>query len=177
MRGRFEETIPLLYLAEIMCDSLEKERPRDISAQYLLNDQLAVLRRTMTYERGVRALHINEPEISLINMKAFNKAVRESYKDVIPGGKDQTLGVSWNELGNAFLQNNDGLEAEKCYLESKNCLGALEGATHISVSMPLINLGFASWIQGRLGEADEAFCQALKDRENEYGIDDKVSFV
>lgn len=176
MRGRFDETIPLLYLAEVLCDSLEKSSSRDTSIQDL-NDQLAILRRTMIYERGVRALHTNEAKISLINMKAFSKTVRESYKDRIPGGKDQTLGVSWNELGNAFLQNNDGLEAERCYLESKKCLGALEGATRISISMPLINLGFSSWIQGRLGEADETFCQALKDRENEYGINDRVSFV
>ena len=176
MRGRFDDTIPLLYLAELMCDAFEVENSEDRSPQNL-KDQLAVLRRTMIYERGVKALHTNDPEISLINMIEFNKIVRNSYGDKPCGGTDQTLGVSWNELGNAYLQNNDGIEAEKCFLESKKSFQALDGATSISISMPLINLGFAAWVQGRLGEADKIFSQALADREEAYGINDTTSFV
>lgn len=131
----------------------------------------------MVYERGVKALHTNDPEISLINMKEFNRIVRNSYGDKPYGGADQTLGVSWNELGNAYLQNNDGTEAENCYLKSKKSFQALDGATRITISMPLVSLGFAAWVQGRLGEADEIFSQALADREDAYGINDTTSFV
>ncbi|KAH8821382.1 NB-ARC and TPR domain protein [Xylogone sp. PMI_703] len=176
MRGRFDDTIPLLYQAELMCDAFEVKNSNDRSEQSL-KDQLAVLRRTMIYERGVRALHTNNPEISLISMKEFNKIVRDSYKDRPDGGTDQTLGVSWNELGNAYLQNSDGIEAEKCFVESKKSFQALDGATRISISMPLINLGFAAWVQGQLAEAADIFSQALADREEAYGIDDTISFV
>lgn len=176
MRGQFDDTIPLLYLAELMCDALNKKSPEDASTQDL-NGQLDDLRRQIIYHRGVRGLHVNQPAIALFNMKSFSKMVRDKYGDTKPGGTDQTLGVSWNELGNAMLQNGDGSEAERCFLESKKYLGALDGATRISITMPLINLGFAYWIQGRLGEADAVFYQALQDREREYGIDDKTSFV
>ncbi|KAH8704099.1 hypothetical protein BGW36DRAFT_444704 [Talaromyces proteolyticus] len=175
MWGRFDDTIPLLYLAELMCDAFGDGNQNDRSPEDL-RDQLAVLYRTIIYERGVRALHTNDPEQSLLNMKKFSQIVRNSYQDK-PGGTNQTLGVSWNELGNAYLQNNDAMKAEGCFFESKCSLEALDGATQISISMPLINLGFAAWVQGRLGEADEIFSQALADREKAYGANDKISFV
>ncbi|RAO64269.1 uncharacterized protein BHQ10_000281 [Talaromyces amestolkiae] len=175
MWGRFDDTIPLLYLAESMCDAFGDENEEDPSKQNL-NKQLVVLYRTIIYERGVRALHTNDPEGALLNMKKFNQLVRDIYHDK-PPGTDQTLGVSWNELGNAYLQNNNGIEAESCFLSSKEAFEALDGATRISISMPLINLGFAALAQGREGEADEIFSQALADREKEYGRDDKISFV
>lgn len=109
-------------------------------------------------------------------MKKFNQLVRDSYQDK-PRGTDQTLGVSWNELGNAYLQNNDSIKAENCFLESKWPFEALDGATRISISMPLINLGFAALVQDREDKADEIFSQALADREKEYGSNDKISFV
>lgn len=77
MWGRFDDTIPLLYLAESMCDAFGDENQEDPSTQNL-NDQLVVLYRTIIYERGVRALHTNDPEGALLNMKKFNQLVRGS---------------------------------------------------------------------------------------------------
>lgn len=175
MWGRFDDTIPLLYLAESMCDAFGDGNEEDPSTQDL-NEQLVVLYRTIIYERGVRALHTNDPEGALLNMKKFNQLVRDSYQHR-PPSTDQTLGVSWNELGNAYIQNDNAIEAERCFLNSKEAFQALDGATRISISMPLINLSFAALARGREGEADEIFSQALADREKEYGRDDKISFV
>lgn len=175
MWGRFDDTIPLLYLAELMCDALA-DGNEDGPPTQDLNNQLVVLNRTIIYERGVRALHTNDPEGALLNMKKFNQLVRDNYQDK-PNSTDQTLGVSWNELGNAYLQNNDSINAKRCFLESKSSFEALDGATRISISMPQINLGFAALIQGREDEADEIFSHALADREKEYGSNDKISFV
>lgn len=174
MWGRFDDTIPLLYLAELMCDALGDGNEDPVTHD--LNNQMVILYRTIIYERGVRALHTNNPEEALLNMKKFNQLVRDTYQDK-PPGTDQTLGVSWNELGNAYLQNNDSIKAENCFLNSKRAFEALDGATRISISMPLINLGFAALIQGRESEADDIFSQALSDREKQYGSNDKVSFV
>lgn len=176
MRGRFDDTISLLYQADLMCDAFEIENS-DARPSHDLQHQLAVLRQTMIYERGVKALHTNDPEISLINMKEFNKIVRNSCGNQPYGGTDQTLGVSWNELGNAYLQSNNNIDAEECYLESKRTFQALDDATQISISMPLISLGFVAWVQGRLSEANDIFSKALADREEEYGINDTTSFV
>ncbi|OKL62070.1 hypothetical protein UA08_02958 [Talaromyces atroroseus] len=176
MWGRFDDTIPLLFLAELLCDALGDEN-QDASSPQDLIDQLAICRRTIIYERGVQALHTNNPQISLLNMKKFGELVRDSYKEKPSGGTDQTVGVSWNELGNAYFQNNDTIEAEKCFLKSKSFFESMEDATSISISMPLINLGFAALAQGRLNEAEMIFSQALTDREKEYGRDDKISFV
>jgi hypothetical protein len=93
MWGRFDDTIPLLYLAELMCDALADENEDGPATQHL-NDQLVVLYRTIIYERGVRALHTNDPEGALLNMEKFNQLVRDSYQDK-SRGTDQTLGVSW----------------------------------------------------------------------------------
>lgn len=60
-----------------------------------------------------------------------------------PRGKDQSLGVTWNELGCAWLQNENPNEAVPCFKNSINAPRALEGATKISISMPLINIAFA----------------------------------
>jgi Tetratricopeptide repeat len=167
MWGRFYDTMPLLYLAEQMCDAFEGEYQ-----DYDLNDQLTVLRRTIIYERGIRALHTNCPEVSLPNLKKFNGIVVDNYHTI--GGTKRALGVSWNELGNAYLQNNDIVEAKKCFLESR---ATFEAMYSIDIYMPLINLGFAAWLQRRLGEADQIFSQALADREKEYGRNDQTSFV
>lgn len=51
MWGRFDDTIPLLYLAELLCDALADGNEDDPSAQDL-NDQLAVLYRTIIMSVG-----------------------------------------------------------------------------------------------------------------------------
>ena len=68
-------------------------------------------------------------------------------------------------------------KAEEYYLKSIKALEALDGAREISISMPLINLGFALWLKQSLKEADETFQKAFDDRKAEYGIDDRTSFA
>jgi tetratricopeptide (TPR) repeat protein len=94
-----------------------------------------------------------------------------------PRGKYQSLGVAWNELGCAWLQSDKPGEAEPCFQKSIEALGALEGATRISISMPLVNIAFAYWLQGRLEEAASTFKEALEDREREFAVNDRISPV
>ena len=116
IRGRFEKSIPFLYLAELQLDI----GPALFSSNDLLG-AVPELRRLIIYERSVKSLHTNDAEASLFNMKTFGSNVREKkYKDV-PLGKYQMLGVSWNELGNAYLQNHNVVEAERCYQNLKDC--------------------------------------------------------
>lgn len=92
-------------------------------------------------------------------------------------GKDQSLGVAWNKLGCARLRNENPDEAEPCFQKSIDALGALEGASRISISMPLINIASAHWLQEKLDKAASTFEEALDVREREYGVNDRTSFV
>ncbi|KAL8791633.1 MAG: hypothetical protein Q9195_005782 [Heterodermia aff. obscurata] len=178
MRGDdYLEAIPFLDMGEALCASLSSGRERDENSNEELHYQLKNLSRMFHHHRGVIGLHINTPKDSLSQFQIFTDMLISQFGDTHEGGTDQSLGVAWNELGNAFLQNGMWDQAEEAFMKSINALKGLEGATKISISMPLINLAFNHWLQGRLDEAAADFEEALEDREIEYGIDDKTSFV
>ena len=87
------------------------------------------------------------------------------------------MAVAWNELGNAYLQNNSKKEAEGCYRKSVDALEILKDANANTKSMPWINLGFVLHLQGRLDEAESAFRSAIDIRESVYGPNDRESFA
>lgn len=165
MRARYAETTPLLEWAHKMCEALQRGLPLDPAPDPDLVKRLQRLRRRIFFYRGARAMHTNEPKASLENLEEYNVLVRVDYGEVVIGGHDPTLGVAWNELGNANLQNNDVKRAEECFHKSIEALQNLDGATAITIAKPLISLGFAYWCQDRLFEAEATFKKALEDRE------------
>jgi tetratricopeptide (TPR) repeat protein len=177
MISRFADAYTLLDLAQKLGTHLQEGSGNGQGDDNPgLRDQLDSLVRTSYHHRGVVALHANQPDLSLSNHKKFTQMVRDKFGDNLRG-KDRSLGVAWNELGNAYLQNKEWAEGIKCFEKSIFALQNLDGATDISVSMPLINLAFGFWLEGRLDEAASTFQRALSDREREYGVDDKTSFV
>ena len=142
----------------------------------MLNDQFDDLLRRFHHHRGELCLHINQSKMSLSSYNIFIEMVRAKTGDKVQG-KDQGLGVAWNELGCAHLQNDAPFDAEECFKKSIDALGAVQGATKISTSMALINLAFAYYFENRLEDASITFRDALNDRELEYGLNDRTSFV
>ncbi len=163
-------------MAQSICTRLQKTRVPLPAGESSLNDQFENLLRRFHHHRGELSLHTNQPKLSLSSYNTFIQMLREQVGDQ-PRGKDQSLGVAWNELGCAYLQNDTPLDAGECFKKSIDPLGALEGATRISISMPLINLAFAYWLEGRFEDAASTFQDALVDREKEYGLNDETSFV
>jgi tetratricopeptide (TPR) repeat protein len=102
---------------------------------------------------------------------------KKTGADKTQGGNDLSLGIAWNELGDAYLQNNLYDESEDCFRKSIDALRAFSGSTKISINMPLINLAFCHWLQWRLDEPGSVFAEALEDREKEYGVDGKTSLM
>ena len=45
------------------------------------------------------------------------------------------------------------------------------------VSFPIVNLSYAYWMTGRYEESVEVFLKGLRDRESEFGVNDRVSFM
>lgn len=176
MRSSFAETPSLLNMAQVLYEALQQDSAAAKSRNLQLKHEFESLVRISHHHRGVLGLHNNKPELSLPNFQSFNNMLREKFGDK-SSGTDQSLGVSWNELGNAFLQNKAWKEAKDCFLKSIDALAALDGSTRITISMPLINLAFAYWLEGQLDEAAKTFQDALNNREAEYGVDDKTSFV
>ncbi|PVH80610.1 hypothetical protein DL98DRAFT_654560 [Cadophora sp. DSE1049] len=167
MRGdNYLETSPILDMAQSIGEALQSDQTT--GAQHPnLDVELRTLLRLFHHHRGVIGLHTNRPEQSLTHFKTFTKMLQDvAGADKTEGGNDQSLGVAWNELGNAYLQNHHYDQAEE-----------LSGSTKISINMPLINLAFCYWLQGRLDESGNLFQEALTDREKEYGVDDKTSLI
>jgi len=179
MRGdNYLETKPILDMAQSIGEALRSDQNVETQQDPGLSVELRTLLRLFHHHRGVIGLHTNCPEQSLSHFETFTKMLQDEIgADKTVGGKDQSLGVAWNELGNAYLQNHSYDRAEECLNKSIDALSSLSGSTRISINMPLVNLAFCYWLQGRLSEAGNVFQDALTDREKEYGVDDKTSFV
>jgi tetratricopeptide (TPR) repeat protein len=177
MISRYDDAYSMLDLAQDIGMSLQNNTPKEqLDSNPELRDELDTLVRRSYHHRGCIGLHVNQPDISLTNHLKFTQLLREKLGDN-PKGKDQSLGVAWNELGNAYLQNKRWGEGVSCFKKSIRALECLEGSTRITISMPLISLAFAYWLEGQLDQAYSTFGEALLDRENEYGVDDTSSFV
>jgi hypothetical protein len=173
MRSKFKETGPLLDMAKAIRKGIRMNKETD---DVELVEEFEKWRRIYHHHQGVLALHTNNPGDSLRRFKRFTELNIETFGES-PSGKDQTLGVGWNELGNAHMQNGNIGEAEECFVKSIQALKKVEGSKDITISMPLINLAFTYWLNGRLDMADATFKVAYNQRVQEYGIDDKTSFA
>ena len=128
------------------------------------------------HDLGCIATETNQPRAALDHFTAFNKAMIE-FADGQPQTKDMSLAVSWNELGNAYMMNEEWNSAADCFLRSMEILHQLESFKKVDLSFPQITLGFSYWLQGRLDEADQILSDILAAREEAYGINDRESFM
>lgn len=204
MRGDFKDAKALLDLAAKMLNPLDNDIDGQRDQPRRVIDGFKDQRRRYHFYRGSRALHTNEPKESLLQFEKFwimlrdeviepprgrfrylglpwnetyQSMLRDSPEDV-PQKDIQYVGMAWNELGNAYLQNDDTTKAEACYRKSSSIMNVANAkVTPNTISMPLINLGFALWLKGDLPEAAVTFEQALKYREKKYGSGDIISFA
>lgn len=118
----------------------------------------------------------NDPKSTLRNFQAF--------KDIVVKGVDDTLSVqgltrsiAFNELGNAWMLNKEWAKARECFLESIRLTKSKSDYDPTDISFPMVNLGLAHWMTGKLDEALAVLEEGLQHREDKFGKDDKVSFV
>lgn len=52
---------------------------------------------------------------------------------------DRRLAISWNQLGNAHILNNNWDEAEQCFLNSIRAMEKVEGYKPTMISLPIVN--------------------------------------
>ncbi|KAK3673350.1 hypothetical protein LTR78_006896 [Recurvomyces mirabilis] len=131
----------------------------------------------LTHNRGCIVVETNKPEVALKYFQEFHRAMEEEFRkspDLVK--QDMRLAIAWNELGNAHMLNRRWDEGKKCFKNSIKTMELLVTFEPTSISLPLVNLGLAYWLQGRPKEALTKLEQGLKDRENAYGMDDRISF-
>lgn len=130
----------------------------------------------LNHNKGCIALEMNDPGNALKSLKRFNDLMMAEL-DGQPMLDDMRLAISWNELGNAHMLNQEWLEGEKCFERSISEMQALKNYEPTMISLPITNSGFASWFQGKYEEARRTLEEALHVREVAFGEGYKGSFV
>jgi|SRR5579871_994728 len=175
MRSRFEHTSSLLDMAESLYKGIQQPLKEESISPSTLLGELRFARCVYHHHRGVLGLHTNDPNAGLVNLIPCANDLRELL-DEEAKRSNSLLGVVLNELGNAYLQLGLIQNAITTFNESIVMLKGLKDSTKNLVTMPQINLAFAYWIDGCLDEASSLFDQALNDRFEELGVDDRSSF-
>lgn len=176
MRADYEDTSDFVDMAKKMFQPLMDDEERRKKHSEVIQKDFEEQLRLLYFLPGVLGLHINRPDMSLPNCKQSTEML-QARLGPDSNGRDQSISFAWNELGNAYLQNNDTAEAERCFRKSLNSLAALgDSGAHLE-SVPQISLGFALWQQRRLNDAADVFQNALDLRERDYGKHDTISFA
>jgi len=128
------------------------------------------------HTKGIAATEMNQPDKALEYLRKFHETMQKEL-GASPGGCDMRLAISWNELGVAWMIKHNWQEGEKCFTKSIEIMKSLEDYRKYKISPPLANLGYAFWLTGRFHEAVQAFEEGLRYREEEFGPDDRESFM
>jgi len=178
-RGNSADAIFFNNMAQSICESFKLrilEEPESASGTSVTLSGLNYSLAEILHNRGCIALEINEPSDALHYHKLFNDRMVKQLSGKA-GETDMRLAISWNELGNAYMLNDNWVEGEKCFRTSIEEMKRLRDFNNTIISLPLANLGLSYWLQKRLDEAAGILLEALEDRADELGEDDKVSFI
>jgi tetratricopeptide (TPR) repeat protein len=88
---------------------------------------------------------------------------------------DELLAVSYNEIGNDFMHQNQYGEAETHYAKSIETYRNLRGYTELMLALPAANLGLAYWLQEKHNKAAQVVDEAIRSRESRLGHNDTES--
>lgn len=75
------------------------------------------------------------------------------------------------------MLNRRWQKGEECFKRSIETLRLLKEFKRSTLSLPLVNLGLACWLQGRVSEALATLTQGLRDRQEAFGVNDRISFI
>jgi tetratricopeptide (TPR) repeat protein len=180
-RGRPDESELFNNLAQGICETWEQRFSALASRTPEHDEQLRCIHATVAeilHNKGCIATEINAPKKAFRYFQQFNSMMVgefESSSDLLR--RDMRLGISWNELGNAYMLKKQWSKGERCFLRSIDTMKELENFRATDLSLPLVNLGLSYWLQGRNEEALQILNKGLKDREEAYGEDDRKSFT
>lgn len=128
------------------------------------------------HTKGIAATEMNKPFQALKYLQRFNNMMLKEF-GWIAGGTNMRLAISWNQLGVAYMINDNWASGEECFKKSIYCMKQLDNYDPYKISLPLANLAYAYWLTGRFQEAVEALQEGMAYRAQEFGPDDRESFM
>jgi tetratricopeptide (TPR) repeat protein len=166
-------------MAQSICESLKfrlYEQSGAFSDHGVTHAELNYTLAELYHNRGCIASDANDAVEAMKNLKSFHDMM-EKELDEKTQRTDMRLGLACNELGNAYMLKEDWVEGERYFLRSIELLEKLDDFEPILISLPLVNLGYAYWLQGRLDEAVAVLVHGASAREEKYGDNDRISFM
>lgn len=166
-------------MAQSICESLKFQLYEDadaMSSHGVTHAELGYTLAELYHNRGVIACGASDLTEGLRNLTMFHNMMEKEFDDDTPR-TDMRLGLACNELGFAYMLKEDWAQGEVYFLRSIELLEQLQNFEPVLISLPLVNLGYAYWLQGRLEEAAAVLERGVGDRERKYGIHDRISFM
>ena len=122
--------------------------------------------------RGTLALQINQPKEALHHYQEFLRVQQNIYQK---SGKATTkCAAAFSELGMARLMNKQcSHEVFELFETSESIRQGLPGYNRLNIYNTLRGKAYYHWLRGELDAAFTFLDEALKDREAQFGPDDK----
>jgi tetratricopeptide (TPR) repeat protein len=179
-RGNPGESEQFYDIAKAICFSLKsavtesatQTQPVIASLSKRIDHQLTEI----FHHSGSAATVTNKPTEALSCFQTYNSLVNDEFA-TNPSGVGMRLAISWNELGVAHMMNQQWQKGEECCLKAIEIMRSLENLPQTMLSFPLVNLGLAYWLMGRVEESLSVLLEGLSDREAAYGLNDRESFM
>lgn len=107
-----------------------------------------------------------------------NTILLEMRKDAarLAGKNDVRLAAAFNQIGVGYMMFKKHTLAQKSFEDSIATYRTLDDFDVDVLAFPMANLGSAQWVQGDLDGAARTLMTALRDREERFGSEDKVSY-
>lgn len=178
-RGRLIDTNLYNNMAQSICESLKfqlYEHSDTISCHGVTHAELDYTLAELYHNKGVIACGASDVSEGLRNLRIFHDMMQKASNENTPK-YDMRLGLACNELGFAYMLKEDWAEGERYFRRSIDLLQQLHNFEPILISLPLVNLGYAYWLQGRFDEAAVVLEKGVGDREEKYGNNDRISFM
>ncbi|MCJ1307424.1 hypothetical protein MMC25_001070 [Agyrium rufum] len=178
-RGRLIDTNLYNNMAQSICESLKLQlyEYSDASPYHgVTHAELDYTLAELYHNRGVIACGASDVSEGLRYLTIFHNMMEKEFEEDTPR-TDMRLGLACNELGFAYMHLEDWAQGEAYFLRSIELLKQLHDFEPVLISLPLVNLGYAYWLQGRLDEAAAVLEKGVGDRETKYGIHDRISFI
>ena len=178
-RGRLIDANLYNNMAQSICESLKfqlYEHSHAFSDNGVTHAELDSTLAELYHNRGVIACGASDISEALRNLTIFHDMMQKEFGENTQR-TDMRLGLACNELGFAYMLREDWTQGEAYFLRSIELLQQLDDFEPVLISLPLVNLGYAYWLEGRLDEAAKVLERGVGDRERKYGIHDRISFM
>ena len=121
--------------------------------------------------RGTLALDTNDYDIALYQLTELVALREKSFTE--SGVLTGKLAMAYSELGKALLMNGQYAKADELFARSMEIRRQLKNFSRLQLFNPLRGRALVQWQAGHYELAASLYLEALRDREDAFGPDDK----